>query len=55
MVSRHYVRRRRGYKLIMLACNNTLEYGPAVQLFYKPKVIDTPTACLDIELVVERV
>lgn len=37
------------------ACNNTLEYGPAVQLFYKPKVINTPTACSDVELVVEYV
>ncbi|CAF9927353.1 hypothetical protein IMSHALPRED_007193 [Imshaugia aleurites] len=34
------------------ACNNTLEFGPAVQLFYKPKVIDTPTGCSDVELVV---
>lgn len=55
MVSRKYLRRRRGHKLTMLACNNTLEYGPAVQLFYKPKVINTPTACLDVELVVENV
>ena len=39
----------------MLACNNTLEFGPAVQLFYKPKVIVTPTGCADVELVVENV
>ena len=55
MVSKHYLRRRRGDKLIMLACNNTLEFGPAVQLFYKPKVINTPALCLNIELVVEKV
>lgn len=41
--------------LTVLACNNTLQYGPAVQLFYKPKVINTPTGCSDVELVVESV
>lgn len=37
------------------ACNNTLEFGPAVQLFYKPKIINTPTGCSGVELVVECV
>ena len=37
------------------ACNNTLLYGPAVQVFYKPKVIVTPAGCSDVELVVEYV
>lgn len=41
--------------LTVLACNNTLPFGPAVQLFYKPKVIDTPKGCSDVELVVECV
>lgn len=37
------------------ACNNTLIYGPAVQVFYKPKFITTPQGCSDVELVVEYV
>lgn len=37
------------------ACNNTLEFGPAVQLLYKPKIINTPTGCSGVELVVECV
>jgi len=41
--------------LTVLACNNTLEYGPAVQVFYKAKVITTPAGCSDVELVVEYV
>lgn len=45
----------RGYRLTVLACNNTLEFGPAVQLFYKPKIINTPTGCSGVELVVECV
>lgn len=39
----------------MLACNSSLLFGPAVQLFYTPKVISTPKGCSDVELVVERV
>ncbi|CAO1603184.1 hypothetical protein XANCAGTX0491_006776 [Xanthoria calcicola] len=37
------------------ACNTTLLYGPAVQLFYKPKFITAPKGCADVELVVEYV
>ncbi|KAL8947300.1 MAG: hypothetical protein Q9222_006402 [Ikaeria aurantiellina] len=37
------------------ACNETLLYGPAVQLFYKPKPETTPSGCEDVALVVERV
>lgn len=37
------------------ACNSTLLYGPAVQLFFKPKFITTPTGCEDVQLVVEYV
>ncbi|KAG6990904.1 hypothetical protein G7Y79_00060g092080 [Physcia stellaris] len=37
------------------ACNTTLPYGPAVQVFYKPKTISTPAGCSDVELVVEYV
>lgn len=55
MVSRHYLQRGRGYKLTVPACNNTLLYGNAVQLFYKPKLIEPPATCLDVELVVEMV
>lgn len=47
--------RSEGYRLNVLACNNTLAFGPAVQLFYKPKIINTPTGCSDVELVVECV
>lgn len=36
-----------------IACNNTLLYGPALQVFYKPKAITTPARCSDVELVVE--
>jgi len=38
-----------------VACNKTLLHGPAVQVFYKPKVIRTPVGCADVELVVEGV
>ena len=38
-----------------LACNKTLLYGPAIQLFYKIKYIATPAGCGDVELVVEYV
>ena len=37
------------------ACKETLLYGPAVQVFYKPKVITTPTGCSDVALKVEYV
>ncbi|MCJ1234833.1 hypothetical protein MMC14_002796 [Varicellaria rhodocarpa] len=32
------------------ACNNTLLYGPAVQVFYKIKYETTPAACSDVFL-----
>ncbi|CAF9916157.1 MAG: hypothetical protein HETSPECPRED_002779 [Heterodermia speciosa] len=37
------------------ACNETLLYGPAVQVFYKPKFITTPAGCSDVELKVNYV
>ncbi|MDI1486227.1 MAG: hypothetical protein OHK93_005453 [Ramalina farinacea] len=37
------------------ACNKTLLYGTAIQLFYKIKYIATPAGCGDVELVVEYV
>ena len=47
--------RRSGADAICIACNNTLLYGPAVQVFYKPKVITTPAGCSDVQLVVDYV
>jgi len=41
--------------MIGIACDKTLRYGPAVQVFYKPKFITTPMGCADVELVVEGV
>lgn len=38
-----------------LACNNTLLYGPAVQLFYRRKFNPVPAGCEDVELDVEYV
>ncbi|KAI4195628.1 MAG: hypothetical protein LQ350_007099 [Teloschistes chrysophthalmus] len=35
------------------ACNSTLLYGPAVQVYYKPKYITTPKGCSDVQLVVK--
>ncbi|KAL9582465.1 MAG: hypothetical protein Q9212_003273 [Teloschistes hypoglaucus] len=35
------------------ACNSTLLYGPAVQVFYKPKFNTAPKGCSDVELVVK--
>ena len=56
MVSRDCpCRRLRNHRLTVLACNNTLQYGPAVQLFYEPKVISTPAGCSDVELMAESV
>ncbi|KAL8793586.1 MAG: hypothetical protein Q9195_003849 [Heterodermia aff. obscurata] len=37
------------------ACNATLLYGPAVQVFWKPKFITTPAGCSDVELKVNYV
>ncbi|KAI4269123.1 MAG: hypothetical protein L6R38_007583 [Xanthoria sp. 2 TBL-2021] len=37
------------------ACNTTLLYGDAVQLFYRPKTITAPQGCADVQLVVEYV
>ncbi|KAL8651242.1 MAG: hypothetical protein Q9226_004784 [Calogaya cf. arnoldii] len=37
------------------ACNTTLLYGDAVQLFWKPKTITVPKGCADVELVAEYI
>ncbi|KAL8662055.1 MAG: hypothetical protein Q9202_005029 [Teloschistes flavicans] len=34
------------------ACDSTLLYGPAVQVYFKPKFITTPSGCADVALVV---
>ena len=37
-------------RLITVACNNTLLYGPALQLFYKPRPLCIPRACSAVRL-----
>ncbi|KAL8847190.1 MAG: hypothetical protein Q9221_007752 [Calogaya cf. arnoldii] len=37
------------------ACNTTLLYGDAVQLFWKPKTTTAPKGCADVELVAEYI
>ena len=39
----------------MSACKNTLPHSPAIQIFYRPKLIASPGSCSDVELVVEYV
>lgn len=37
------------------ACETTLLYGPTIQLFYRPKVMEIPLECGGVDLVIEQV